>query len=70
MQSFDTEMQGNSKVLLKIVGERKRVDKILKLSKMTNIFAVFSLLLVPLEPHTEQNRLLCHGRKERARKDQ
>lgn len=53
MQSFDTEMQGNSKVLLKIVGERERVDKTLKLSKMTNIFAVFSLLLVPLEPHTE-----------------
>lgn len=53
MQTFDTEMQGNSYVLLKIVGRRERVDKILKLSKVTNIFAVFSLLYIPLEPRTE-----------------
>lgn len=53
MQSFDTEMGGNSYVLLKTVGERERVEKILKLSKMTNIFAVYSLLHIPLEPSTE-----------------
>lgn len=53
MQTFDTEMQGNSYVLLKIVGKRERVDKILKLSKMTNISAVFSPLHIPLESLTE-----------------
>lgn len=38
METFDTEMQGDSYDLLKIVGERERVDKILKLSQTTNIF--------------------------------
>lgn len=70
MQSFDNEMQGNSYLLLKTVGERERADKILKLSKMTNIFAVYSLLQIPLESSTEQNRSLCHVRKERARNNQ
>lgn len=53
MQSFDIEMEENSKVLLKIMGERERVDKILKLSKITKIFVVFPLLHIPSEPHTE-----------------